>query len=72
MKYWHTIKRCRLCSEPYKCAKDENKDGFCCDWCRVNFHRLCDELLRTLDIPGSRPAASRNKSRKQREKKFLN
>ena len=72
MRDWYTTKHCRLCGEPYKCAKDENKDGFCCDWCRVMFYRLCGALLRTLRDPGSSQAKSRNKSRAKREKKFLN
>jgi hypothetical protein len=69
MGYWRIKRHCRFCGDLYEPLKVDAKLGFCCDWCRVTFHRLCDRVLRKLEVKWSQTYASRNKSRQKREKK---
>lgn len=68
-RYSPSYKNCRLCGGLYAGVKHDNQPGFCCEWCRVTFHRLCDNLLRILEMKGSHQAKARNKSRAKRQKK---
>jgi len=70
MSYFLRTRYCRFCGDSYHCGKAEAKDGFCCDWCRVTFFRLCRPVLRKLLEPGSISSKVRYKSRAKRQKKF--